>query len=235
MNNLHIPLTIGEFSVVINSPNTKFLKEIKTHYHNFLSPPQIDSQSFLKIKITHESLNSNDHINVTKQNETYTIDGGEFFATYHTSINECQAKMKAEKSVLDSFLRVLYSIAILKEDAFLIHSAGLMKENAAFIFAGQSSSGKTTTATVAKDCNVLNDELTLMRLKNNQFKLYATPFNGDYKAKIKNNHASLKKIFFLNKNLKLGTQYVEKTDALVKMLENVFFFDPSFDANQKNS
>ena len=123
-----LTLTIGPITTNISSKNANFIEEINTHYSNFKSSKNI-SKNTIDLKINHEDLEPQDEILVTLKGSTYTIDGGEFKGSIDIAQNIAHATLKAEKSVLDSFLRVFYSILMTHHNGCLIHSAGIEKNN----------------------------------------------------------------------------------------------------------
>ncbi len=226
-----LTLTIGGISVRVESKNTTFLHDLSRYYPHF-----VDHQSChitANIHLTHQTLPFSDDIVVTNENNVYTIDGGEFKGKFSQKSSKAKFTMRAEASLFDSFLRVFYSIILTQHDGFLVHAAGLGKNGQAYLFAGPSESGKTTTASVAGDFTVLNDELVLVKKQSDTFYLHATPFNGNYDRPIENSSAPLKGFFFLDKQLKKGFEPVDKAQCLVQLLGCIFFFDPDPQANQR--
>lgn len=224
-------LTIGDVSVKVESSDQSFIDDLTVKYQHFLD--QAPNQIAARIHVTHQTFLSRSDILVTQSDGIYDIDGGEFKGHLDLNSKITSATMRAEISVFDSFLRVFYSILLTQYDGFLVHSAGLKKDQNAYLFAGPSSSGKTTTAIRAKDFSVLNDELTLVRKVEDTFYLFSTPFAGAYDQTIERLSAPLKEIFFLDKQLSEAFVSVDKIQCLVQLLENVFFFDSSLDANQR--
>ena len=89
---------------------------------------------------------------------------------------------KAFDRALENFLRVLYSHALLDDDAFLLHAAGLVRDGRAYLFFGPSGSGKTTVTTMSPEAMVLSDDLTLVKVINENGRLVcyssSVPFRG---------------------------------------------------------
>ena len=71
---------------------------------------------------------------------------------------------RAFDRAVENFLRVLYSHALLDENAFLLHAAGLVRDGRAYLFFGPSGSGKTTVTTMSPEATVLSDDLTLVKV-----------------------------------------------------------------------
>jgi hypothetical protein len=63
--------------------------------------------------------------------------------------------------VFENFLRVLVAYRLLELGGAVLHSAGVVKDGAAFLFLGRSGAGKTTVArlSLAQGADVLSDDL----------------------------------------------------------------------------
>jgi hypothetical protein len=224
-------LTIGDISVRVESANKTFLRDLAVYYPHFVDRGLCDIEAH--IHVSHHTLPFRDDIVVMREEGSIAVDGGEFKGAFCPASKEARFTMRAEKNLFDSFLRVFYSLILTGHDGFLVHAAGLEQNGRAYLFAGPSESGKTTTATMAGGFNVLNDELVLVKRKEGKFWLYATPFNGDYDRPIQNVSAPLSGFFFLDKHLEGAFKPVGQTKAMVQLLETVFFFDPDTQANQR--
>lgn len=71
---------------------------------------------------------------------------------------------RAFDRAVENFLRVLYAHTLLDEDGFLLHAAGLVRDGRAYLFFGPSGSGKTTVTAMSPDAVVLSDDLTLVKV-----------------------------------------------------------------------
>jgi hypothetical protein len=82
---------------------------------------------------------------------------------------------------LDCILRVMWATLLPRMGGLLVHGCGLRHAEVAFVFAGQSGAGKTTLARKAPDADdVLCDELTVLRRLDDGWRVYGTPFWGDF-------------------------------------------------------
>jgi len=231
MDSFSFLLNIGDLGINVQSQDGAFIQRLREKYESFTC--ESSEHIAVDITIAFQELPSRDDILVIRSGDAYDIDGGEFKGRYDCSSRTINAVLRPEVSVFDSFLRVLCSIVLTQYESCLIHAAGLAKDGRAYLFAGPSSSGKTTTARRAGEFDVLNDELTLVRKIKGEFYLYSTPFVGEYDGFIRSVSAPLKNIFFLKKQLQKEFETIEKAECLVQLLENVFFFDSNLESNQK--
>lgn len=82
---------------------------------------------------------------------------------------------------IENFLRVVYSHLAVRRGGFLLHSAGLVRGEAAHLFFGPSGSGKTTVSMMSMsgpDTLLLSDDLTLVMPHNGGYAACSVPFRG---------------------------------------------------------
>jgi len=74
------------------------------------------------------------------------------------------------------FLRIVISHGLYKKGGFLFHSAGVIRNDRAFLFFGKSGSGKTTTARHSTGMKILSDDLVGVLPDSDGVVAYSTPF-----------------------------------------------------------
>jgi len=83
-----------------------------------------------------------------------------------------------ELAALLNFLKNLYSALILFAEGLMLHAAGVVKDDRAYIFFAPSGGGKSTVAGLSGNYTILTDELLAVRRANGSFHAYSTPFWG---------------------------------------------------------
>jgi hypothetical protein len=107
-----------------------------------------------------------------------------------------------------------------REDCFLIHSSGVVRNGAGFLFVGASGSGKTTIARLSTGEQILNDEICLVALADNPTYLYSTPFNGFFIDKVEG-RAPLKAVFLLVQREAHRVLPVTESEAIAAIFQQV--------------
>lgn len=90
----------------------------------------------------------------------------------------------AGEQCLDAFLRSLISSRLLRAGGFMLHCAGLVKKGRAYLFLGRSGAGKSTLSKLAAaaGCEVISDEINLLRPSGKGFRVHGSPFWGEMRA-----------------------------------------------------
>ncbi len=78
----------------------------------------------------------------------------------------------------DYFLRCAFALLAFEAGGLLLHAAGLVRRDHAYLFLGHSGSGKTTVARLSSSALVLNDDLVLLWPTEDRWWAYATPFGN---------------------------------------------------------
>jgi len=74
------------------------------------------------------------------------------------------------------FLRIVISHALYRKGGFLFHSAGIIRNDRAYLFFGKSGSGKTTVAHHSTGMRILSDDLVGVLPSSDGVVAYSTPF-----------------------------------------------------------
>ena len=92
---------------------------------------------------------------------------------------------------------VLMICMLAKNRGLMVHACGIDDDGRGYLFAGNSTHGKSTLARLWKDrATILNDDRIILRKRDGRFWMYGTPWHGDFNG-VSPNGVPLEKIFFL--------------------------------------
>ena len=101
------------------------------------------------------------------------------FASAHAQLHTADPYLS---QVLDSMLRMVFSLAILPHGGISIHASAVTLDGRAYLFLGKSGTGKSTHASLwqrhFKGCELLNDDNPVIRVCGNDTYVYGTPWSG---------------------------------------------------------
>lgn len=130
----------------------------------------------------------------------------------------------APEADVENFLRVLYAQLCLRAGGLLLHAAGVVRDEAGFVFFGPSGSGKTTVARLSLKETVLSDDLVIVKLLGDKVRVYGVPFRGDFpEAPRVNRSAELRGLFTLIKAPGHSVAAVAGPEAIARLLACVPF------------
>ncbi len=113
----------------------------------------------------------------------------------------------------------------------MLHSCGIRDSACGYVFAGVSSSGKTTTACLWNELEgvrVLNDERTIICKDKGEFRVYGTPWHGTGGFALPNN-AVAKNVFIIKHSS--SNQAVRLSPARAAAALMISTFAPFWDAS----
>lgn len=118
---------------------------------------------------------------VTAKGEEYLLDAPYFYGMIEPFRGQAELRMRSGAPTREGeyFLRVALALFAWARGGLLIHSAALLVEHAAFLFTGQSGSGKSTVVSLSQDRGhtiALGDDLVLLRPVERKWHAYGTPF-----------------------------------------------------------
>ncbi|MBN1349458.1 hypothetical protein JXJ21_08625 [candidate division KSB1 bacterium] len=92
---------------------------------------------------------------------------------------------------------VLMMCLLARGRGLLVHSCGIDDGGRGYLFAGNSTNGKSTMAGLWRDkATILNDDRIVLRQREGRFWMYGTPWHGDYTG-VSPRGVPLEKVFFL--------------------------------------
>lgn len=119
----------------------------------------------------------------------------------------------------------LYSSFIVHHNwGLLIHSSCALENGKAHMFAGHSGAGKSTAAKLSYPRNLLSDEATIVKITPNQVTVYNSPFRSELEAEPFEGNVKLASMQILYQALQNKRVRLEKSDALLHLMDKVFFW-----------
>ena len=135
-----------------------------------------------------------------------------------------QAQQLVQPIVIENFLRVFTAHQALRRGGVVLHSAGLVVEGRAFLFAGRSGAGKTTLTRKghATGAGVLSDDINLVLPAAAGYEAHAVPFTGEFGRTLAHPGARaaypVAGVVLLDRGDRLGTDRVSPSTAIARLL-----------------
>ncbi len=119
----------------------------------------------------------------------------------------------------------LYSAFIIhREWGLLLHSACVVRQGRAYLFAGPSGAGKSTVARLSHPLPVLSDEAALVKVSPGRIEVYDSPFRSDVESKRDMESCGLAGIHLLAQSDLIRRVEIRKSEAILSMLRVVFYW-----------
>ncbi len=226
-----LELSIGSIATLISSRSQEFMVQTKERYANFIADG-IDPSIKIEVEILPpQNLKTNPTPTVENPDVRFDNSKGRWTIIWQGLSGEFDLKSGEGRMgcglspvVLNSFLRFIYSLILLREPGFLVHASSLIKNGKGYIFPGKSGAGKTTITQLSPDSTLLSDDISLIKMLNGTPVAFGTPFWGALAVGGENTSTPITEIYF---PIKGKTNYMKRLNprqALEKLLPNVVFF-----------
>lgn len=173
----HLTISVAGITVTLSCDNVVNIDRLKGRYINFITEenPDLLVNTGIEDKVReHLSKNittifSRSGLNIYADTFRGSID--EKAGTARLFISDDQSD-----GDIEYFLRVVFAVLVFQKGGLMVHAAGLIHKDKAFIFMGHSGKGKSTLVGLSGIEKILSDDLVVIRPSSNTWIAYATPF-----------------------------------------------------------
>lgn len=222
-NLFRLAIDIAGFVVSLEIIDESVAKRIETRYQDFLCTDD-SPQLSIKINIVPDAL----YIEPKPGQWVIETDFKDERLEYQSYLERGEVDFASKSGYLDmapeanieNFLRAVIAWLCVKNDAVLLHAAGVIRDGFGYVFFGPSGAGKTTTSRIAaKDYDVVSDDLVVIRIENGYGTLYGVPFRGELSdAPRANQNAPLKAIFRIRQDTEHFLEPIPRVMAIADLV-----------------
>ncbi len=220
-----VTVEIGGVPIQLQTSDPGFRKLIEKRYAGFLNRSAVPACRF-EIQLTSNAPFADDDVNVFKRGSTWCLQRGDFRAEWDLRLRQGWIRQSANPYSIDSVLRITHSLLLAMEGGFQVHASSAIRSGRAFLFAGVSGAGKTTTVKLAPpDAVVLTDEISYVRRSiDSAYRAYGTPFAGELARSGANASAPVQRVCLLKQSLQNRLRPVSRSEAIRALMRHVLFF-----------
>lgn len=225
VDRLSLTIEIGELPVRVQTSDRVLFNLLHRMYGGFVSSIE-HSEIDLTVELAApESGPTDAPVHVACKEGRWTLERGDFFSEWEPASGRGWIRHTDSPYSVDAVLRILHSILLARRGGFLLHSASLIRDGKAFLFAGASEAGKTTISRLAPpDVTLLTDEISYVRRQPGGYVAFGTPFAGELAKLGENVSAPISRLYLLAKGRENRIDPVAPVDAVRSLLSNVLFF-----------
>jgi hypothetical protein len=224
-----VVIAIGGVSVRVNTTDADFLEMLQDRYAGFLSAEPAAELDF-DVELTPAFPDRDADVNVTHRSGRWFMERGDFRAEWDPAARRGWIHQTANPYSIDAVLRIVHTLVLAKQGGFLLHSASVIRNGKAFLFAGVSGAGKTTISRLAPaDATLLTDEISYVRKldlpsQGASYVAFGTPFTGELAKLGENTSAPVAALYLLAQGPENRIDPVTAADAGRELLANMLFF-----------
>ncbi|MDI6789031.1 MAG: hypothetical protein QME51_11725 [Planctomycetota bacterium] len=231
MTSIHLSIA-GISSQIRFIGNKDFYREVINRYKNFLlSPDNTKKAVNLSVQLikSHPHDTTDDPLYVNEIKDRIAINSNGISCRIYKYDGQWKGSGIIEENIyqFDTFLRLLWSHLLIKNQGFLIHSCAITHKNRGYLFAGKSGKGKTTLANKSPRSQVLSDEIVAIKIIKDRPYIVSTPFWGEFRKGRNPILCPLASIYFLQKGKEMKLLSLSPKHLIQKILKNVLYFGRS--------
>jgi hypothetical protein len=223
---LSATVEVGEVAVLMRTGDPDFLRTLQNRYPGFLISRQQEPQITFDLEILETNFDEPDaDVEVTQKNGRWMLARGDFRAEWDSAKRHCHIAQTRSPHATDSVLRIVHSLVQASRGGFLLHAASAVRNQKAFLFAGESGAGKSTISALAPvDAVLLTDEISYVSRRDNQYHAFGTPFTGELNTPGENVSAPVSALYLLAKGSENRIDAIDAAEAVQSLLSNILFF-----------
>jgi hypothetical protein len=218
-------IAIGDIPVQLHTTNADFLTMLQDRYAGFVSKERYAKYDFDVVLGPQELAGRDVDLSVTHRSGQWLLERGDFLAKWDPLARRGSISQTANPYSIDAVLRIVHTLVLAEQGGFLLHSASVIRNGKAFLFAGVSGAGKTTISRLAPaDATILTDEISYVRRQDEGYVAFGTPFTGELAKLGENTSAPLAALYLLAQGPENRIEPVAAADAGRELLANMLFF-----------
>lgn len=219
-----VTVEIGGLPILLDTNDPGFRKILEKRYAGFLNPSAAPACRF-EIELISAREPADEDVRVFRRGSTWCLQRGDFRAEWDLRRREGWIRQCANPYSIDSVLRITHSLLLAMEGGFQAHASSAIRNSRAFLFAGVSGAGKTTTVSMApSDAVVLTDEISYVRRVESNYRAYGTPFAGELARPGANASAPVQRVCLLKQGPQNCLRPVRRAAAIRALMRHVLFF-----------
>ncbi|OGO22500.1 MAG: hypothetical protein A2144_10680 [Chloroflexi bacterium RBG_16_50_9] len=225
-------ISIGGIGCAIISHDVRFLDLLRTRYQWFQSSGPAAYEILVRLAPIDEfdlEMTSQPFYPLVRKmtsGDNYIIRrvDNPFVAVVNTSSRKVLVKMWNSQYCFDSFLRMLFTLILSDEEGLLLQASAVSDNGRATVFFGPPGSGKTMATRLYAGRKILTDGMVIIKPHNGGFRVYGTPFGGDFTFGRSNARAELAGLYLLKKDTKNSLVPLDSTQAVENLYKCALIF-----------
>lgn len=225
VDRLSLVIEIGGIPARLNATDPDFLRMLEARYDGFLGASDSVAAEFDVDLSCPNFPDPEADVRVTLNSGQWSLERGDFRAQWDPRSGRGAIRQSANPYSIDSVLRIVHTLVLVKQGGFLLHSASAVRNGKAFLFAGASGAGKTTISRLAPpDSALLSDEISYIRKQRDGYLAFGTPFTGELAKLGENISAPIAALYLLAKGDENRIEPIASVEAIRSLLANMLFF-----------
>ncbi|MBT2758396.1 hypothetical protein J7E71_21230 [Mesobacillus foraminis] len=172
-------------------------------------------------------------VKISKYNNKIIFQRADYLIEASSDYKSATIHVHDELALKHAFMNLYSSYIVYHNWGLLIHSSCALEAGKAHIFSGHSGAGKSTAARLSQPREVLSDEASIVKITGDSITIFDSPFRSELNSEGTHQTAPLVSIQLLHQSLQNKREQLKKTDALINLVDKVFYWAHSPEESKK--
>ena len=220
-------IRIAEVGVALATADGALARDLGDHYHSFADEGAVPELSIevtsapdLRSPPPSAELRDRPWLDVRADGDRLLVRRRDFEGELDLERGTGELRCWPRPLSVDGFLRVCFSLLIIRRGGLLLHAASIASGGIGHVFTGPSGAGKTTVCRLSGARTILTDETTIVRPNGHGFLVHGNPFPGELGRFGPNAAFPLASVNLLVKDASAGITALPPDDAVHVLLAN---------------
>jgi hypothetical protein len=222
-----IKTKIGDHFIHIICESVILKKMFEKNYHSHICADNTQPDLVIKIEEGYGVSFQDYDVEITKNHNQIRYRRADYLIEVDTDFNSATISVYNDFALKHALTNLYSAFIVYHNWGLLIHSSCAIEKGKAHIFAGQSGAGKSTAAKLSYPRPLLSDEATLVKITSNSVTVFNSPFRSELQADPFEGNVELASVQLLYQALQNKRTRSIKSDALLHLMDKVFFWPHS--------
>lgn len=231
MKSLHV--NIGEHHIKFLSPYTHLLAKFREEYEILKGNKRVKPDLLIYLESGYGTSFLNYDVDHFRENESVIFRRADYQIVVDSDYKVAKLYFHDDLALKHAMMNLYSSFIVYHNWGLLIHSSAVVDGSKAFIFAGQSGAGKSTSAMLSKPRTILSDEAAIVKIEKGKATAYHSPFRSEIKPTNLTEYSPIEGIYLLQQSLDIHKYGIKKSDAFLLLMDKVFYWSKEADDTKK--
>jgi hypothetical protein len=218
---------IGDHFIQIICESNKLMNMFEKNYQSHICAYNEEPDLVIKIEEGYGVSFQDYDVEITKKHNQILYRRADYLIEVNTDFRTATISVYNDFALKHALTNLYSSFIVYHNWGLLIHSSCAIEKGKAHIFAGHSGAGKSTAAKLSYPRPLLSDEATLVKISTNKVTVYNSPFRSELQADSFEGNVELASVQILYQALQNKRNRSTKSDALLHLMNKVFFWPQS--------
>lgn len=228
-----LQVKIGEHHIKLLSPYMHLLSKFREEYEIPKGNKRVKPDLLIYLESGYGTSFLNYEVAHFRENGNIIFRRADYQIVVDSDFNVAKLYFHDDLALKHAMMNLYSSFIVFHNWGLLIHSSAVVNDRKAFIFAGQSGAGKSTSAMLSMPRTILSDEAAIVKVEKGKATVYHSPFRSEIKPTNLTEYSPVEGIYLLHQSLDIHKHSIKKSDAFLLLMDKVFYWSKEAEDTKK--